>query len=114
MAAIASENFSGLKETGIAVRSATVMRWRRDNFERLETAIFIIIYLYRSMNTFYTMNKKLINNRHDSNNNTVNARTTVTLKNTTIERLIRYGEFGDSWDSLINKILDKLTDCEKK
>lgn len=60
------------------------------------------------------MNKKLINNRNNRNNVSTNARTTVTLKNITLERLIRYGEFGDSWDSLINKILDKLTECEKE
>jgi hypothetical protein len=66
------------------------------------------------MDIFDIMNKKKKINRHNSSPMTTNSRTTVTLKDVTLERLTRYGEFGDSWDSLINKILDMLIDYENK
>lgn len=30
----------------------------------------------------------------------------IKLKETTISRIARYGVFGDTWDSILNKILD--------
>jgi len=34
--------------------------------------------------------------------------TTLSIRKETKERLRKYGSFGESWDQLINKILDEI------
>lgn len=38
----------------------------------------------------------------------------IRLKEETVKRLKKFGKFGESYDDLINKILDRLEELKKK
>ena len=40
--------------------------------------------------------------------------TTLSIRKETKKRLKRYGSFGESWDQLINRILDEIDKRRKK
>lgn len=40
--------------------------------------------------------------------------TTIKIKNETRDRLTKEGKFGESYDQLLNKILDELIELRKK
>lgn len=39
--------------------------------------------------------------------------TSLRLKNSTLKRLKKHGEYGDTMDSIVNKVLDKLEKDKK-